>query len=53
MLKRLTGKSGKAHRGLDARKAQIPLCYWECQFACEVEPGGDRYVLESVEEVKY
>ncbi len=52
MLKRLTGKKTRSHHGLEGRKAQIPLCYWECQFACEVEPGGPRYILQSGEEVK-
>ena len=52
MLKKLTGKSNRSHKGLKDRIAHIPPCYWECRFACEIEPGGDRYVLEAVEEVK-
>jgi len=52
MLKRLTGKNVKNHRALNGRKAEIPLCYYECQFPCEVEPGGERYVLMAVEAIK-
>jgi hypothetical protein len=53
MLKKLTGNNVRSHHGLSARKAAIPPCYWECQFPCEVEPGGERYVLMQIDEVKF
>lgn len=49
MLKKLTGRNNREHRGMKARIACVNPCYYDCLLHCDTRPGFDRSSLDAVE----